>query len=427
MPKILRITNRLNLGGPTFNAALLTKHLAPNFETMLLAGMKEESEASSEFILNKLDIKASYIPNMYRSINPMKDVQAYRHIKKIIKSYKPDIVHTHAAKSGALGRLAAAECGVPVIVHTFHGHVFHSYFGAFKTRFYLEAERMLAKMSHKIVAISDKQKHDLTQVYKVCEADKVGIVPLGFDLSRFEDEQVDKRIEFRRKYRIADDEIAIGIVGRLVPIKNHGLFLNALAELKQKTTKKVRAFIVGDGEEREHIEALAKELQLDFVTEKSEPSQTATLTFTSWIKAVDEVYAGIDIVALSSLNEGTPVSLIEAQAANKAIVSTNVGGVTDVVSENETALLSASCDVAAYAENLLRLVEDDALRNRLAENGNKFVAQKYGYQRLVNDVSSLYFQLLKQAKPDFSFSPAHKNFIQTANMNQVAAQVRSGF
>ncbi|MFK7904844.1 MAG: glycosyltransferase [Chitinophagales bacterium] len=397
MPRVLRIINRLNLGGPTFNVALLSKYLNPEFETQIVAGMKEETEASSEFILNKMGLKPQYIPNMYRSVHPMKDYAAYQDIKKIIREYKPDIVHTHAAKSGALGRLAAKECGVPVIVHTFHGHVFHSYFGALKTRFYLEVERYLAKISSKIVAISPKQKKELSEDYQVCDPKHIEVVPLGFDLSKFQDNQIDKRIDFRQKYQIADDEVAIAIVGRLVPIKNHSLFLNALKQLLTNSTHKIRAFVVGGGEESESIQNIARDLNIPFAT--PENFHKAPLTFTSWITDVDEVYAGVDMVALSSLNEGTPVSLIEAQAANKPIVTTNVGGVKDVVIPNQTALLSPSKCVESFANNMQELVENTELRNRMGQDGYQYVAQKYSYQRLTSDMAQLYDKLLWENKP----------------------------
>ncbi|MEZ4885379.1 MAG: glycosyltransferase family 4 protein [Chitinophagales bacterium] len=400
MPKILRIINRLNLGGPTFNVALLSKYLKPEFETQIVAGMKDETEASSEFILDKMGLKPRYIPNMYRSIHPTKDFAAYQDIKKIIQEYKPDIVHTHAAKSGTLGRLAAKECGVPVIVHTFHGHVFHSYFGPLKTRLYLEIERYLAKFSSKIVAISPEQKKELSEDYQVCNPNHIEVVPLGFDLSKFQENQIDKRIDFRQKYQIADNEVAIAIVGRLVPIKNHSLFLNALKELLNKSTQKIRAFIVGDGEERTNMENLATELNIPFAT--PENFHKAPLTFTSWITDVDEVYAGADVVALSSLNEGTPVSLIEAQAANKPIVTTNVGGVKDVVIPNQTALLSPSKCVESFAHNLQQLVEDSTLRSQMGQDGYEYVAQKYSYQRLTDDMAQLYDKLL------WEHSPAHR-------------------
>ncbi|MCX6198389.1 MAG: glycosyltransferase [Bacteroidetes bacterium] len=392
MPRVLRIINRLNLGGPTYNAAYLTKYLAPEFETLLVSGMKDEAEESSEFIVNNLDLHPVYMPEMYRELNPFRDYKSYYKLRKLIEEFKPDIVHTHAAKAGAVGRLAAAHSGVPVIVHTFHGHVFHSYFGKTKTRLFLEIERYLAKRTTGIVTLSEIQKTELVEEFKIAPAEKFEIIPLGFDLDRFANNVIEKRKFFRTEYNIDDDEIAIGIVGRLVPVKNHSLFLKALKIVSGKTSKKIRAFIIGDGEERHRIEQTATVLGLKF--NNNNLREKNILTFTSWIKDIDVSNAGMDIIALTSHNEGTPVSLIEAQASSKPIVSTNVGGIENIVSKNETALLSASGDEQQFAENLLRLVEDDNLRQKLSSSSMQMVINKFSYQRLCTDMASFYHRLL---------------------------------
>ena len=395
MPKVLRILNRLNLGGPTLNVAYLTKYLEPEFETVLLVGQRDDSEASSEFIVNQLGINPRYVRSMYRSLNPFKDVAAYFEIKRFIAEIQPDIVHTHAAKSGALGRLAAISSGVPVIVHTFHGHVFHSYFGRFKSWVFLQIERYLAKKTTKIITISEAQRHEIAEIFKIAPLSKFTIIPLGFDLDRFQIKQEEKRAAFRTEFGIYDDIVCIGIVGRLVPVKNHALFLRSLDFLNKNATQKYCAFIVGDGESRAEIEQLAKELKISFVTE-SHPkvSNETQLVFTSWRRDIDCVNAGMDIIALTSINEGTPVSLIEAQAANKAIVSTRVGGIKDIVIEGETALLSDVGDEMMFFQNLLRLVEDADFRYKIGKKGYKFVIEKFSYQRLVSDVKQLYNVLL---------------------------------
>jgi glycosyltransferase involved in cell wall biosynthesis len=392
LPRVLRIINRLNLGGPTYNAAYLSKFLEPEFETLLVSGMKDDAEESSEYIVKNLDLHPVYIPEMYRELHPFRDYKSYYKLRKLIEEFKPDIVHTHAAKAGAVGRLAAIHSGVKVIIHTFHGHVFHSYFSPLKTRMFLEIERYLAKRTTKIVTLSDIQKEELSTQFRVAPAEKFEIIPLGFDLRKFTEEQPEKRKVFRAKYNLADDEIAIGIVGRLVPIKNHSLFLQAIKIVSERTTQKIRAFIIGDGEERNRIEQEAKALGLPFNNEN--PAGKNLLTFTSWIKEIDVSNAGMDIIALTSNNEGTPVSLIEAQASGKPIVSTNVGGIENVVMSNETALLSAPGNVNAFAENLLLLVEDAGLRQRLSGTGVNFVMKKFSYQRLCTDMAGLYNSLL---------------------------------
>ncbi len=393
MPKVLRIINRFNLGGPTFNAAYLTKYMAPEFDTLLVGGQKDDSEDSSKFIVNDLGIHTLDINEMRRSITLTDDTVAFNKLRNIINRYKPDIVHTHASKAGTLGRLAAFACNTPVVIHTFHGHVFHSYFGKTKTVIYKTIERRLAVKTSKIIAISEKQKHELCEIHKICEPEKVAIIPLGFDLQKFQEDILNKRILFRKDYLLEDDEIAIGIIGRIVPIKNHTLFLQILKNVLQKTNKKVRAFIVGDGEDKQEMMNLAKALNIDY-TDFTQDKRKATLTFTSWIKNIDYVNAGLDIVTLTSLNEGTPVSLIEAQAANKPIVSTNVGGIENILIPNITGFLVENNDIDKFTEYLLALIENDYLREKMSKEGWSFVKDKYHYTRLVNDMKKLYFSLL---------------------------------
>lgn len=393
MPKVLRIINRFNLGGPTYNAAYLTKHMAPEFETMLVGGYKDESEEKSEYIVRNLGIEPVIIPEMRREINPAKDLVAYRKLKKIIEDFKPDIVHTHASKAGTLGRTAAFLNKVPVIIHTFHGHVFHSYFKSYKASTFKRIEKGLSRISSQIIAISDLQKHELANVYKIAKPEKIKVIPLGFDLDKFSDNTDIKRKQFRSQYQIGDDEIAITIVGRLVPIKNHHLFLDGLNYVLKNTNRKVRAFIVGDGETRAELEEKATKLGIKY-SDTLTGFEKAPLTFTSWIKDVDYVYSGSDIVALSSLNEGTPVSLIEAQASGKAIVTTNAGGIENTVNPGKTALVSATDDVMQFCKNMLELVENDKLRESLQNDGKKYVCDRFHYSRLINDMKNLYYELL---------------------------------
>ncbi|MBI5538436.1 MAG: glycosyltransferase [Bacteroidia bacterium] len=393
MKRILRIVNRFNLGGPTYNAAYLTKYLSPEYETMLIGGIKNDDEDSSEYILDQLGINSVIIPEMRRSINAFQDVAAYNKIKKIIKEFKPDIVHTHASKSGMLGRRAAFSMKVPVVVHTFHGHVFHSYFNLLKTKTFITIERRLAKKSSGIIAISDIQKEELSKIYNIAEQSKITVIPLGFDLLRFHENQEEKRKIFRAENHLDNDEIAVGIVGRLVPIKNHSLFVEAIANVKKSTGKKIRGFIIGDGECRTEIEDLAHNLNLVI-----SPNGTTTLKpdirFSSWMRKVDYAYAGLDIVALTSNNEGTPVSLIEAQASGRPIVSTNVGGISNIVIPGKTALLSETGDNQTFYKNLETLIQNPELRNSMSEKGWDFVKSKFHYSRLVEDTAKYYEKLL---------------------------------
>lgn len=384
MPKVLRIINRFNLGGITYNVSYLSKYLTPEFETVLIGGPEESNEQSSLFIPHSLGLEPIIIPEMRRSILPLRDYFAYRKIRQIIRHTKPDIVHTHASKAGALGRLAALHEGVPVIVHTFHGHVFKGYFGKTITRLYKNIERYLAARSTAIVAISAIQKHELSVTHEICEPEKIQVIPLGFDLKRFTENQTQKRQEFRNKFHLKEDELAVGIIGRLAPIKNHFLFIDAIAGVLQRSNRKLKALIIGDGEMRPQLEAQVARL------DKSIASQ---FIFTGWINEADVALAGLDLVCLSSNNEGTPVSLIEAQAAGRFVVSTNVGGIKDIL-HPDCGLLCEAGDTSTYTDNLLEAVTNFERLAQKATSAQQDVLQRFSYQRLCADMALLYNQLL---------------------------------
>lgn len=395
MPRVLHIVNRLNLGGITYNAASITARLKPEFETLLIAGIKEESEESSEFMVRDLGIEPILIQDMHREINLKKDWNAYREILRIIKDFRPDIVHTHAAKAGMLGRLAAWRAGVPVIVHTFHGHVFHSYFGKFKTYFFLSLERLLSRISTAIIAISEKQKQELCMVYKACPSHKTHIVELGYDLEPFLNSTTTDRLAFRDKYHLNDDTLAVGLIGRVVPIKNLKFFIDCWVSVSSPSGKESKVFIIGDGEQRAELQEYCVEKGLT-VSTPEQPDATASMVFTSWIYPVQSALAGLDIVALTSLNEGTPASLIEAQAAGKPIVSTDVGGVRNIVLPGQTALLSPVGDKQAFCENLAQLLFDASKRVEMTKYGPAFAKERFHFTRLTRDIRQLYSELLRK-------------------------------
>lgn len=388
MTKVLRILNRLNLGGPTYNVAYLTKYMEPEFQTCLASGSKDKSEGSSQFILDQLGITPVSIPEMKREVSFSDDIRSYYSIKKLIKEFNPKIVHTHASKAGAVGRMAAIKMKVPIIVHTFHGHVFHSYFGKAKTEFFIRTERYLASKSNAIVAISEKQKDELANEFKICPAEKIHIIPLGFDLSKFNSNKEEKRKKFRTTFNIPEDKIVISIVGRLVPVKNHQLFIDVIFELEKLFPNQILAMIVGDGELRGDLENQIQEKS------RTENVREDLFYFTSWLTNIDEVNAGSDIIALTSFNEGTPVSLIEAQASGKPIISTRVGGIENIVEEGKTALLSPSNNKEEMIKNFSILLNNKTMIKEMGELGWSLVGEKYHFQRLVSDMKILYEKLM---------------------------------
>lgn len=400
MPRVLRILNRLIIGGPAINATYLTKYMAPEFETMLVIGGKDSHEQDADHLSMDLGITPVEVPEMKRNISPFDDGQAYRKIKKLIEKFRPDIVHTHAAKSGVIGRLAADACKVPVIVHTFHGHVFHSYFNKWKTNTFINIERYLARRSTGIIAISESQKNELAHVYKICPENKMKIIPLGLDLDKFQQHHDIKRAEFRHQYFLYDSDIVIGIIGRVVPVKNHSLFVAAAKKVLEQTSARVKFVIIGDGDMRSQMEAEFREAGIDYAYYPEEKRE-ATAICTSWLTDMDIVLAGLDIVALTSHNEGTPVSLIEAQAAGKPVVSTNVGGVLDVVVDNQCGFITEPGDADIFAEALLKLINKPEMRIYFGTQGRNFVQTKYSYQRLVSDMSDYYYSLMDKKGVDY--------------------------
>lgn len=391
--RVLRILHRTCIAGPVYHATYLTHYLNDEFETLLVSGAVEPTEMDGKFILDELGVKPKFVENMKRPINFKLDVASYHELRAIIREFKPHIVHTHAAKSGALGRLAAFHEKVPVVLHTFHGHVFHSYFGKLKSQVFLQIERYLGKRSTRIIAISEQQKRELGDVYKVCDKNRIVVIPLGLDLEKFNIDNNRKRAAFRDEFQLKELDIAVGIIGRVTEVKNHVHFIHSFKALIDKSEKNIKGFIVGGGNLMTMVKDLATSLGLT-IADSVNANPNADLYFTSWREDVDTIMNGLDILALTSLNEGTPVTLIEAQACKTPIVSTRVGGVVDVVRENETALLSEANDVEAFANNLYRLVEDPQLREEFGSRGD-FVFDSFSYQRLVKDVGTLYQELIK--------------------------------
>lgn len=399
MYKILRIHNRMIIGGPSHNVTLLSAFLSPEFETKLLVGRKDPTEKDASYIADQLGLFPIEIAEMRRTVMPAFDLIAYYRIKKIIREYKPDIVHTHASKSGAIGRLAARACKVPLVVHTFHGHVFHSYFNKFLSSVVVRMERYLAKKTDAIVAISESQKHELSSVYKIAPAEKIHVIPLGFNLDKFSRDQDTKRIIFRNKYGFEAGDMLVGIIGRIVAIKNHDMFLEVAARVKAACPERnIRFAVIGDGDMRPQVEKKAAALGLSYSYFITHPGEKTDVVVTSWETEIDQALAGLDIVLLTSNNEGTPVSLIEAQSAGKPVVSTDVGGVEDIVSHGSSGYITPVNDIECFSGHVVELIRNEGLRKSMGEAGHSNVIRKFSRQRLVRDMKQLYLGFLEKGK-----------------------------
>ncbi len=386
MFKVLRIIARLNIGGPAIHTITLTSELNKRgFSDTLVCGKVNDSEGDMAYLAEEKGVKPIVIHNLGREISVLKDLKAFLKLVSIMYRERPDIVHTHTAKAGTLGRIAAICTGVPVRFHTFHGHVFDGYFSPRKAKAFLLIERFLALFTDRVITVSESVKNEIVNKLKVTDDSKCVIVPLGFDLDTFL-KSGEKKGLFRKKIGTDDETLLIGIVGRLVPIKNHAMFLDVACKVKDRVKKmKIKFIIVGDGELKGQLKKRAADMGLE-----------EEVLFTGWVEDLASVYADLDVVTLTSLNEGTPVSLIEAMACGKPVMATNVGGVRDLVKEEMNGLLVKSGDVGAFADKLISLLESPDRREHLGENGRRSVIDKYSKERLVGDIESLYRDLMRR-------------------------------
>ena len=381
--RVLRAITRLNIGGPAIHAILLTRALDDGvvFSSTLVAGTTAPHEGNMLDLAAAHSVKPVMVPSLGREVSPMDDLISLARMVQLVRQVRPDVVHTHMAKAGTVGRLAARICGVPVIVHTYHGHVFHSYFSPVKTRVFLTIERALGLATTRLITVGDGQRDELAS-YGVAAPDKLVPIRLGLELGQFLDVQRQFKGQLRTELGLAPDLPLVAIVARLVPIKAHEVFLAAAARIKAAMPE-ARFLIVGDGERRGELTATARQLGL-----------SDAIPWFGWRHDMPRVYADVDVVALTSRNEGSPVSLIEALASARAVVSTAVGGVPEVVIDGETGLTVPSGDAQAVANGVLRLLRDPDLAARLGAAGRRHVYPRYDSSRLVEDVKHLYLSEL---------------------------------
>ena len=405
--KILRIIARLNIGGPAIHTILLTEGLnKQKFESVLVTGVVGHGEADMSYLAEEKHINPVIIKEMGREISWKDDFIALWKIFRLLRKENPDIVHTHTAKAGTLGRISVIIYNGLLfiknkktakkikLVHTFHGHVFHGYFRPLKSKIFAFIERLLACFSDRIIAISPEQSTDIHSKYCIAPQNKISVISIGLDLNKCLNSDVNGN-KFRENWKLSNKTTLIGIVGRLVPIKNHKMFLDSIKIISTNyQTFDSKFVIIGDGELQENLYHHVVKLGIK-----------EDVIFTGWQKDLKEIYAALDIVALTSLNEGTPVSVIEAMAAGKAVVSTRVGGVVDLMgkfhkkinSNNidiyDNGILVESGDVAGFTEALGLLFEDKSLRDKMGTRGREFVKERFNIDRLVKDMEKLYESL----------------------------------
>jgi glycosyltransferase involved in cell wall biosynthesis len=382
--KIVRVIARLNIGGPAIHVVNLTAGLDPaRFEQLLVAGTENPGEGSMLDYAFSRGVRPFIVPELVNEFNlKPRDLKALAKLCRLLRQERPHIVHTHTARAGLLGRLAGRLAGVPIVVHTYHGHVLHGYFSPVKTWLMRSMERTLARMTDQIITVSERVKHELVS-YSVAPPTKIAVIPLGFDLNPFLCCQ-DQKGRFRHELGVSDGAQLVSIVGRIFPIKNHRLFLDAAARVATREPS-ARFVIVGDGVLRPEMEHHARELGI-----------ADQVIFTGWRRDLPRIYADTDILVVSSNNEGTAVSAIEAMAAGRPVIATRVGGLPDLIAEGETGLLVPPGDPGGLAVAVLRLLQDPEAACRMGQRARAMVRERFSVHRLIAAMENLYHQLLAQ-------------------------------
>ena len=391
--KVLRVITRLNIGGPAIQAVSLTARLkAFGYNSLLVHGALSPGEGDMGYLLQREGVEALKLQNLQRSVNPKTDFNAACQLYRLLCDFEPDVVHTHTAKAGALGRLAARFYNLthgrrhPVrIVHTYHGHVFDGYFGKRSTAVFLGLERWLARWTDRIIAISPRIADEISKRYAIGRSDQVCSIRLGFDLAPFVSIDDNMRHASRERLVIPDSTLVVTTVGRLTEIKKHDLFLE-MSKRVFSSRQDVLFFIVGDGELRDELESIVSASGLESV-----------VRFLGWRQDLATIYAASDLFVLTSRNEGTPVALIEAMASGIPGISTDVGGVRDVITSSSVGSVVPFGDAEALASSVLSLLAaGTAERRAMGMRARDVVSKRFTMDRLVEEIANLYGELIDE-------------------------------
>ncbi len=385
--RVLRAIARLNMGGPALHVSYLSAGLRERgYETTLVAGGVGRGERSMAYVAGGLGVPVVTIPHLHRDISPLRDLLATFRLARIIREERPAILHTHTAKAGAVGRVAALLAGrarPPIIVHTFHGHVLRGYFGRFWTAVFRLLERLLARVTDALVAVSPEVRDELVAL-GVAPVSKFAVVRLGIELDSRLAAGAEARAETRRAMGVPAGRYVVGWIGRMTGVKRTDLVLRAFRLLRDGGVDAALC-MVGDGPDRERVEELAAELEL-----------MPYCLFPGYQEDVGPLFAAFDVFVLPSGNEGTPVTAIEALAGGCPVVATRVGGVPDVVRDGEDGFLVEPGSVDELGDRLARLARDPALRARMGAAGRERMRARYAVGRLIDDVDALYRELLER-------------------------------
>ena len=376
--RVMQIITRLSMGSPAMHAALLTQRLGPPaYESLLVCGVPETHAGDMGYFAEGLGLQPAILPDLGASLRPASNARALAALVGLMREWKPDIVHTHLHRAGFLGRMAAWRAGVPVIVHTYHGHALGGEYGALRTRVFIAMERFAASRSDTLIALTQSLRRQISDTYHIARRSRITVLPLGLDLSGFAAAPRHSGA-FRAAWGIPADAPLIGIVGQFAPVKNHALFLRAAALVRAQHPA-ARCVLVGDGEARPAITALIDALGLADCT-----------LLTGWQRDLVPLYSDLNVLVNSSINEGTPTPIIEALTARCPVVATAVGGVPDMLDHGRLGLLVMDDHPEALADAILLALAAPPD----AEAARALMLDRYGIDRLIHDMDGLYHGLL---------------------------------
>ncbi|MCK5846733.1 MAG: glycosyltransferase [Bacteroidales bacterium] len=386
MSKILMFSNRLIIGGPSVHLLSLVEHFYNKHEILLLYGAPLNDEASMEEEFSKFNIQMHRIDSMKRSLNPIPDVFNLLEVKRLIKDFAPDIIHTHTYKPGVIGRILAKKYGAKRIIHTYHGLIFDSYFSKILSKALAKIDSYLAKSTDVIIALSAMQKKQIISNIGSLDEEKIQIIPLSVSKEKYKYSH-DVELSFRKSIGICEERLLLATVGRLADVKNISQTIEVFANLKRESKANNSVLlIVGNGDERDNLINQAESLSLKLDFEKG--NDKSDIIFISWQRNLVPLYSAIDVLVLSSKNEGTPLNIIEAQMMGVTILAPNVGGIPDIVIEGETALLFD--DKQAMEESLIKLVNDKKLLLELGQNASNFASKRFSNSKMMDSYNKLY-------------------------------------
>ncbi|MFQ6048143.1 MAG: glycosyltransferase, partial [Phycisphaerae bacterium] len=386
--RIVRAQSRICVGGPAYMIATLCQHMRPPaYRCLLVGGRLEPGEVSLEPDFRARGIDVHILPEMGRAVRPLDDLRAVWKFYRLLRRVRPDIVDTHTAKAGFVGRIAARLAGVPVTIHTFHGHVFSGYFGPFKTRAILLAERALARITSSIVATTPLGKRDLAEVYRVAPASRIETILYGIDRQRFEQAPARFAGQLRAELGLGPQTRLVALIGRLVPVKNHSLWFRSIARLPESLRRQCKFLVIGDGELRQELESQVRQLGL-----------SRDVLFLGTRQDTERIYADLDLLVLASKNEGTGIVLIEAMYAAVPVISTDVGAVRDALPANYPYLVRPD-DPAALAAAMQALLQDDPRRRAFGATLPAAVGDKWDVRRYIRQHAELYWRLVRRHCP----------------------------